>query len=101
MHGCIRLTPVGWHASSVLLCQMRVDLFDQLVSVGAVNLAGILDGLAAGSGAAKAMHTDLKEEGSGIGSLIQNVADDRIFGYDHDVYFLSGRIAHVGYRYII
>ena len=89
MHGCIRLTPVGWHASSVLLCQMRVDLFDQLVSVGAVNLAGILDGLAAGSGAAKAMHTDLEEKGSGIGSSVQNVADDGILGNDHDNSFLS------------
>jgi hypothetical protein len=66
-----------------------------------VNVASVCDGLAARCGATQAVHTDLKEEGSGIGSFVQNVADDRILGYDHDVYFLSGRIAHVGYRYII
>ena len=85
MHGCMRLTPVGWHASSVLLCQIIVDLLDQLVSVGAMYVASVCDGLATGCGATQAMHADLKEEGGGIGRFIQNVADDRILGYDHDI----------------
>ena len=77
-------------ALSVLLCQIIVDLLDQLVGIGAVNVAIVCDGLAARCGAAKAMHTDLKEEGSGIGSLVQNVADDGIFGYDHGSQFPFG-----------
>ena len=90
MRSCIGLTPVCRRTSSVLLCQIVVDLLDQLVSIGAVNVASVCDGLAAGSGAAQAVHTDLKEEGSGIGSLVQNVADDRILGYDHGSQFPFG-----------
>ena len=77
-------------ASSFLLGQVVVDLLDQLVSVGAVNVAGVRDGLAARCGAAKAVHADLKEEGGGIGSFVQNVADDRILGYDHGSQFPFG-----------
>ena len=60
--------------SVLFLCQIRVDLLNQLVSVGAVNVASVCDGLAARCRATQAVHTDLKEEGSGIGSFVQTVA---------------------------
>jgi hypothetical protein len=49
-----------------------------------VNCAGICDGLAAGSGATEAVHTDFKEEGRGFGSDVKDIADDRFSGNFHD-----------------
>ena len=39
-----------------------VELFDKCVCIGSVNLACIRNRLASRSGAAEAMHTDIKEE---------------------------------------
>lgn len=58
---------------------MSVQLLQQLVAIHTVDLAGFLDALAAGGGAAQAVHTDLHEVGSGALVHIQNVADDGLW----------------------
>ena len=59
---------------------MSVQLLQQLVAIHTVDLAGFLDALAAGGGAAQAVHPDLHEVGSGALVHIQNVADDGLTG---------------------
>jgi hypothetical protein len=44
-----------------------------------VHEASVLDALTTRVGATQAMHTNLKKEGSGVGSSVQNVTDDGIF----------------------
>ena len=61
-----------------------VDLGEKLVAINAVNSASHFNGFAAGSGAAEAVHTDLKEEGSGFGSDVENITDDRFSGNFHN-----------------
>ena len=63
--------------------EVLVDLLDQLVGVGAVNLARHFDGLAACGRAAQAVHADLEEELSGLAVEVQNRADDGILGNSH------------------
>ena len=48
-----------------------------------MNLAGILNGLASGVGAAKAVHADLKEELCSIYVKIKYVANKAVFCYLH------------------
>ena len=61
-----------------------VDLGEELVAINTVNSASFFNGFAAGSRAAEAVHTDLKEEGSGFGSDIENIADDCLSGDFHN-----------------
>ena len=61
-----------------------VDLGEKLVAINAVNGTSHFNGFAAGSGAAEAVHTDLKEEGRGFGSDIENITDDRFSGNFHN-----------------
>jgi hypothetical protein len=44
-----------------------------------VDHAGFLNGLTPGRGAAQAVHANGKEQGSSVGSDVQNVADDSGF----------------------
>ena len=68
-----------------VLSEESVDRLHQSVGVGIVDGAGLLDGLTAGHGAAQAVHTDLQEENGGIGSGVQNVADDGLLrNLSHD-----------------
>ena len=53
---------------------MGVQLLQQLIAVHTVDLTGLGNGLAAGSGAAQAVHTDLHKIGSGGLIHIQNIA---------------------------
>ena len=53
-----------------------VQLSQEGLAVDAVNHAGFLNGLAAGRGAAQAVHTDSEEQGSSVGCDIQNITDD-------------------------
>jgi hypothetical protein len=69
-----------------LLSQVGVDLGHQLVGVGAVDHAGLSDGLAAGSGAAQAVHTDLEEVLGGLDIVIQDITDQSVFGNRSHVY---------------
>ena len=54
----------------------RVDLGNELVRIGAVNGASVCDRLAARSGAAEAVHTDLEEIDCSGGVKIKNIAND-------------------------
>ena len=56
-----------------------VDGGDESVGIGSVDCASFLDGFAAGSGASEAVHSDGKEELSGVGVLIKQIADDGVF----------------------
>ena len=62
-------------------CEVFVKLTNELVSIGAVDLACISDGFASGARAAEAVHTDLKEELCTTGIDIEKIADDRFFCY--------------------
>ena len=80
------LLPLCGVALSVLLClgslvslQEVVQLGQERLAVHAVNHAGFLNGLTTGRGAAQAVHTDGKEQGSGLRSDVQNVTNDGAF----------------------
>ena len=65
---------------SGVVCSVEgVQMLEEFIHVHAVNHAGFLNGLAAGRGAAQAVHADRKEEGRGLGRDIQNVTDDGVF----------------------
>ena len=78
--------PTHFAFSLFLLRKEIVKLLYQCVCIGAVNGASILDGLASGCGAAQAMHTDCEKELRSFGIVIQNVADDGLFGYYHGLF---------------
>ena len=61
-------------------CEVHGVDCDELIAVHAVHLAGLLDGLAAGSRAAQAVHPDLHEVGCGGLVHIQDIADDGLAG---------------------
>ena len=48
-------------------------MLEEFIHVHAVNHAGFLNGLAAGRGAAQAVHADGQENGRGLGSHVQDV----------------------------
>lgn len=52
-----------------------VDFGKKLVAINAVNSASHFNGFAAGSGATEAVHTDFKEELSGVAVKVENIAD--------------------------
>lgn len=58
---------------------MVVELLDEHININAVNHAGLLDGFAAGSGAAETMHTHFKEVGGRCAVNIKNITDNGIF----------------------
>ena len=60
-----------------------VKLLYKLLGISTVNEASVLDGLASGVRATKAMHSDLEEKLSGINVKIKNVADKGILCYYH------------------
>ena len=63
-----------------LVCLHEViQLSQEAIALDAVDHAGFLNGLAPGRGAAQAVHADGKEQGSSLGSNIQNIADDGFF----------------------
>ena len=66
--------------------EILVYLSYELVSIGSVNHASRLYRLTSCGGAAETVHTDLKEELCGIGIEIENVANDRILGYNHSAH---------------
>ena len=64
-----------------------------------MNGAGLLHGLAAAGGAAQAVHADGQEDGGGVGSDIQDITDDGVFGnVDHGIFlhteFIDGIILY-------
>ena len=63
-----------------------VDLLNESIRIGAVNLASICNGLASGVRATKAMHTDLKEESCSFYVVVKDISDKCFFSYFH---FLS------------
>ena len=67
----------------VLFCKECVDLCNESVCICAVNSASHFNAFAACGRAAKAVHTDLKEELCRFGSHVKNVADDGILCYLH------------------
>ena len=67
---------------------MGVQLLQQLIAVHTVDLTGLGNGLAAGSGAAQAVHTDLHKIGSGGLIHIQNIANDGLTGHLHRLVLL-------------
>ena len=78
-------------------CQKSVDLLDQRVCIGSVNRTSILNGFAAGCGAAQAMHANGKKELRGLGIKIQNVANDGLFGYYHFLHSFPYRFCRNGH----
>lgn len=72
----------------VLFCEKIVDRPDEFVGVGAVDCAGFLDRLAARDGASEAVHPDGKEELRNVGVDVEQIADDGILRYCHDLIFL-------------
>ncbi len=66
-----------------------VELCEKLFNIDAVNGASHLYGLAAGSRATKAMHTDLKEKRCGLGSDVKDIADNRFSGDLYHFYIPS------------
>ena len=70
---------------------MSVELCNESVSISSVNHTSVLDTLASGSRAAKAVHTDLKEEFCGCGIGVKNVTDKSLFCDLHN-YILSERM---------
>ena len=64
---------------------MSVELCNESVAIRAVNDASHFDAFAAGSGAAEAVHTDLKEEFRGFAVCVEDIADDGIFCNFHDI----------------
>ncbi len=75
----------------------RIELCEKLIAIYAVNGTSHFHGLAAGSGAAEAVHTDFKEKGCGLGSDVKDIADDGVscdlhnFEPNLSVYFLRVR----------
>ena len=76
----------GWHSRLVsyllvlfVSSQEVVQLSQEGLAVDAVNHASFLNGLAAGRGAAQAVHADFEEHGSSGGCDIQNITDNGIF----------------------
>ena len=59
--------------------QEVVQLSQEGIAVDAVDLAGFLNGLTPGRGAAQAMHANGEEQGSGLRRYIQNITDNRGF----------------------
>jgi hypothetical protein len=59
--------------------QEVIQLSQERLALDAVYHAGFLYGLTPGRGAAQAMHTDGKEQGSSLRGNIQNITDDGIF----------------------
>ena len=75
--------------------QEGVQLSQDALALDTVDHAGFLHSLTPGRGAAQAVHANGKEQGSGLGSNIQNIANDGFF-FDLDshkndllVYFLG------------
>ena len=65
---------------SLRLVGLLVHQGKQLVHIDAVDHAGLLHGLAAGRGAAQAVHPDGQEDGRGLGRNVKNVTNDGVFG---------------------
>jgi hypothetical protein len=83
-YGTIRFTVRQMPPLFLLLGSKEcVKLFNQLVRIGAVNRASVLNGFAAGVGATEAVHSDLKEELSGLDVGIKDIADDGFFRNFH------------------
>ena len=60
------------------------DLADRFVILQPVYHAGLLHGLAAGRGAAQAMHADGQENGRSLRCDVQNITDDGVLrNIDH------------------
>jgi hypothetical protein len=62
---------------------MSVDLRYELISISAVNLASLLDGLASRMRTTKAMHTDLEEELRAIYVEVENITDKSVLINSH------------------
>ena len=75
-----------------LLVSLFVDEGQQLFTVNTVNHASFFYGFTAGSGTTQAMHADGKENGRGLGSQIENIANNGIFGnFNHDEFLRFNR----------
>ncbi len=66
-----------------LAAEMSVQSVNKLFCVGSVNHARLRDSFASRSGAAEAVHTDIKEERRSFAVLIEDIADNGIFCDDH------------------
>jgi hypothetical protein len=74
-----------------------VDHCQQLVNINTVDGTGLFNGLTAGRGATQAMHADGEEHGSSLGSDVQDIADNGVFGdFDHGFY-LRNLISNIVY----
>ena len=78
--------------SCFLLVSLFVDESQQLFAINTVYHASFFYGFAAGSGATQAVHADGKENGRGLGSQIQNIANNGFFGnFNHDKFLRFDR----------
>ena len=59
--------------------QEIIQLGQEGIAINAMDHTGLFHGLAAGSRSAKAVHADCHKQGSGMGSDMQNVANDGFF----------------------
>jgi hypothetical protein len=66
-----------------LFTQKSIQLCYEGIGIRAMHLASIRDGFASRMGAAKAMHSDLKEKLCGLYVEIQNVANQGFLRYFH------------------
>ena len=80
-----------------LLAYCRIELSYESVSVGSVNVAGLLYRLASGAGAGKAMHSYFEEKRLGLGMVIEYITYYGVLGYLHFSYFLSYCFGHLYY----
>ena len=75
--------------------QEVVQLSQEGLAINAMDHTGLFNGFTAGSGSAKAVHADGKEQGSGVGCNFQHVADDgslfNLNSHDNDLLFSSSR----------
>ena len=75
--------------------QEIVQLSQEGLAINAMDHTGLFNGFTAGSGSAKAVHADGKEQRSGVRCDFQHVADDGRFlnlnSHDNDLLFSSSR----------
>ena len=69
----------------LLLGEELVQLMNQLVAVGAVGHAGLLDGLGHSVGAAQAVHAELHEDAGGVAVSVQHLSQSHVLFNRHGI----------------